>query len=124
MSFVMCLYNAWLAVLFVKTNCFMVFFQFSIILFQRMFTFTTFGLLLFVISGVLTYPSIQIRESYHKQTKALRVGWCQFSEEEHTNCYVCARLYESYSLYKDCCDRRPTPMVDICQAQLPEWNNL
>ncbi|KAL4238131.1 hypothetical protein ACF0H5_002843 [Mactra antiquata] len=86
---------------------------------KQMFKFTIFGLLLFVISGVLTYPSIEIRESYHKQSKALRVGFCKFSEREHTNCYICARLYSSYGLYKECCNREPSLMVEICQAQLP-----
>ena len=85
--------------------------------FQNMFTFTAFQLLLFVISGVLTYPYsypfVEIRRSYHEQTKALREGYCKFDEMEHQICYQCARLYESLPLYKDCCHHGP--IAELCQ---------
>ena len=78
-----------------------------------MFTLTVLQLLAVVISGVLTYPSIEIRRSYQTKTNALREGYCQFDEMEHQNCYQCARLYTSLQLYKDCCHKET--VAELCQ---------
>ncbi|KAH3851853.1 hypothetical protein DPMN_094340 [Dreissena polymorpha] len=73
-------------------------------------------LLMFGIIGCLSYPSIEIRDSYSRQTKAIRLANCQFDDVLHTNCYSCARLYDSHALFKDCCQGVDTILAELCAS--------
>ena len=71
-------------------------------------------LLLLVVASALAFPP-EMRRSYQARSKAMRVGICEVDDDEHTRCYVCARLYNSLELYKDCCYRDgDNAMLDSC----------
>ena len=71
-------------------------------------------LLVLVVTTALAFPP-EIRRSYQARSKAMRVGVCEVDDTRHTRCYICARLYSSLELYKDCClGDDDNMMLDSC----------
>ena len=75
--------------------------------------YTTCLLVLLLLTSALGSLDIRrnLRPRRGPRSADMRVGLCRFILSEHTRCYVCARLYNSVELYKDCCNRSQTNIL-------------
>ena len=75
--------------------------------------YTTCLLVLLLLTSALGSRDIRrnLRPRRGPRSADMRVGLCRFILSEHTRCYVCARLYNSVELYKDCCNRSQTNIL-------------